>query len=76
MSNNDIDTDASEVWAEIFPVGEGWDFHFKFRNGRIAGHNYDTEEGAGEGLADLLNALTDGIQWNLETRILRKANDG
>jgi len=59
------------VWAEIFPVGDGFDFHFKYPNGKIAGHNYDSEELAAEGLSDLLDALAEGFEWKLETRVLR-----
>lgn len=62
----------SAVWAEIFQQKDGsYNFRFRYPNGRIAGHDYDTEKAAVEGLSDLLDALVEGFHWNLETRLLR-----
>ena len=69
------DDDAGRGWFEIFPVGEGFDFHYRYANGKIAGHNYDSEQLAAQGISDMLDSIAQGIEITAETRLIRKEND-
>lgn len=70
-------TESPDIKAVIFEREDGaWGFHFQYPNGEIAGHEYNSKEGAADGLYTLLSAIIGLIEMNVPTEWVERGDDG